>query len=80
MKSILLFALAVLLTRDSRAEWGYPPTKAVDASDNYFGKTFKDPYRWLENLKDNEVADWFKAQAELTDRLLDKIPARDALA
>ena len=48
-------------------------------SDTYFGKTYEDPYRWLENLKDTDVEAWFKAQAELTDGLLAKIPGRDAL-
>jgi len=62
------------------AQWEYPPTKTVDASDTYFGKTYNDPYRWLENLKDKDVEAWFKAQAELTDGLLAKIPGRDALA
>jgi prolyl oligopeptidase len=61
------------------AQWNYPPTKTVDASDTYFGKTYNDPYRWLENLKDTDVDAWFKAQAELTDGLLAKIPGRDAL-
>ena len=61
------------------AQWNYSPTKTVDASDTYFGKTYYDPYRWLENLKDADAAAWFKAQAELTDGLLAKIPGRDAL-
>lgn len=61
-------------------QWQYPHTKEVDASDTYFGKTYRDPYRWLEHLNNSEVETWFKAQAELTDRLLGKIPARDALA
>jgi prolyl oligopeptidase len=61
------------------AEMNYPPTKTVDALDTYFGKTYNDPYRWLENLKDTDVEAWFKAQAELTDGLLAKIPGRDAL-
>jgi prolyl oligopeptidase len=58
----------------------YPPTRTVDAADTYFGKTYKDPYRWLEDLKDKEVEGWFKAQAELADRTLAAIPGRDALA
>jgi prolyl oligopeptidase len=58
----------------------YPPTKTVDASDSYFGRTYKDPYRWLENLKDRDAQTWFKAQANLTDSLLAIIPGRDALA
>jgi prolyl oligopeptidase len=70
--------LAVVL--QTPAPWSYPPAKTGDASDTYFGKTYKDPYRWLENLKDNDVETWFKTQADLTDGLLAKIPARDALA
>ncbi len=73
-------AIALLTCVPSFAQWAYPPTKTVDASDTYFGTTYKDPYRWLENLKDKDVASWFKAQATLTDDLLAKIPARDALA
>ena len=61
------------------AQWNYPATKTVDASDTYFGKTYNDPYRWLEPMNDKDVEAWFKAQAELTDNLLAKIPGRDAL-
>ena len=61
------------------AQWNYPPTKTMDVTDTYFGTTYHDPYRWLENLKDPEVEAWFKAQAKLTDDTLAKIPARDAL-
>jgi len=73
------FAL-LLVSTTAHAQWRYPPTKTVDASDTYFGKIYKDPYRWLENLKDQAVEVWFKSQATLTDDLLAKIPARDALA
>src|SRR5215831_4245565 len=79
MKMIVLLLFPVLVSLPCGAQWQYPPTKTVDAEDTYFGKTYKDPYRWLENLKDNEVEAWFKAQAELTDGLLGKIPGRDAL-
>ncbi|MGO8997041.1 MAG: prolyl oligopeptidase family serine peptidase [Polyangiaceae bacterium] len=59
--------------------WNYPATKTTDATDTYFGKTYKDPFRLLENLKDPETQAWFKAQATLTDGILDSIPGRDAL-
>ena len=62
------------------AQTQYPPTQTVDVTDTYFGIAYKDPYRWLENLKDAAVDRWFKAQAALTDDLLASIPARDALA
>lgn len=74
----LLAVLAMLV--QAPAPWSYPATKTGDTTDTYFGKTYKDPYRWLENLKDKEVETWFKAQADLTDGILAKIPARDALA
>ena len=80
MKRFAGLALPLLMAVPCLAQWQYPPTRTVDAADAYFGKTYKDPYRWLENLKDKEVEAWFKAQAELTDGLLAKIPARDALA
>ncbi|HKD16784.1 MAG TPA: prolyl oligopeptidase family serine peptidase [Thermoanaerobaculia bacterium] len=80
MRQLAGLALALLVAVPCYAQWQYPPTRTVDATDTYFGKTYKDPYRWLEDLKAKEVEDWFKAQAELTDSLLAKIPARDQLA
>ena len=79
MKILFASALFVSMTFACRADWDYPPTKTVDVTDTYFGKTYKDPFRWLENLKDKQTEAWFKAQAQLTDRLLAKIPAREAL-
>lgn len=75
--SVGLVTLLVSCSRQSAIQ--YPQTKTVDASDIYFGKTYNDPYRWLENLKDKDVEAWFKAQADLTDEVLAKIPGRDAL-
>ncbi len=75
----LVFLILPLLLSVTSSQWNYPQTKTVDVSDNYFGKIYKDPYRWLENLKDNEVEAWFKAQAEYTDNLMAKIPGRDSL-
>jgi prolyl oligopeptidase len=80
MKHFAGFALSLLIAVPCFAQWQYPPTRTVDATDTYFGRTYSDPYRWLEDLKDKEVDAWFKAQADLTDTLLAKIPARDALA
>ncbi len=79
MKRFLLLALPVLIAIPCRAQVKYPATKTVDVADTYFGTTYNDAYRWLENLKDADVEAWFKAQAELTDGLLAKIPAKDAL-
>ncbi len=52
-----LFAIALLLGSavGSNARWPYLPTRSVDSSDTYWGMTSKDPYRWLENMEENEV-------------------------
>src|SRR5215469_134535 len=80
MKRIVSLIVPLLAATPCLAQWKYPETKTVDAEDTYFGKTYKDPYRWLENLKDKDVEDWFKSEATLTDKLMASIPARDALA
>ncbi len=71
--------LAAAADQEAKPHFAYPATKTGTAADTYFGKTYPDPYRWLENLKSPEVKAWFTAQGKLTDSLLDKIPARDAL-
>src|SRR5215831_10078544 len=76
MNKFIVLVIAVVAWMSRAAEWQYPATKTVDTRDTYFGRTYKDPYRWLENLKDKEVEAWFKAQAESTDKLLAKIPGR----
>ncbi len=80
MSRFVFFILATLASLPAQAQWKYPATRTVAASDTYFGVEVKDPYRWLENLQDQDVQGWFKAQADLTDHLLAKIPGRDALA
>jgi prolyl oligopeptidase len=79
MRTVVFVAVLGVATI-AYAQLPYPPTRTVDTTDTYFGKTYKDSYRWLEDLKASEVVDWFKAQADLTDSLLAKIPARDRLA
>lgn len=59
--------------------WLYPATKTVDSVDVHFGRSYPDPYRWLEDRKDPEVEAWFKTQAALADSVLDRIPGRDRL-
>ncbi len=79
MKKLLCISLLLLSAAASFAQWAYPPTRTADSSSTYWGRTYKDPYRWLENIESKEVGDWFKAQATLTDSLLNRIPGRDLL-
>ncbi len=64
MKKLYLFIFTVLCVGTTQAQFNYPATKTVDAKDTYFGVTYTDPYRWLENFKDPQVVGWFKQQAD----------------
>ena len=79
MKKCITLSIATCCFFLSYAQYKYPTTKTVDSSDSYFGVTYKDPYRWLENFKDSEVVSWFKQQAELSNSILNKISGRDEL-
>jgi prolyl oligopeptidase len=57
----------------------YPETLKVDTSDVYFGEEIKDPYRWLEDDRSSETADWVQRQNEVTFSYLEKIPYRDKI-
>ncbi len=79
MKKSIIFLLFFLGCSSLFAQWQYPATKTVDAKDTYWGVTYTDPYRWLEDMKDPEVNEWFKAQADLTNATMNSIAGRDEL-
>ncbi|TXH23307.1 MAG: serine protease, peptidase S9 family protein [Chitinophagaceae bacterium] len=74
---LILFIMSGHIVQSQKYQ--YPQTKTVDASDTYFGITYKDPYRWLENVNTPEVDDWFKQQADYTNSILSKISGKEAL-
>lgn len=65
-------------TTDSE-KMNYPTTKKGDVVDNYFGTPVPDPYRWLEDDKSAETAQWVKAQNDFTFAYLSKIPYRNTI-
>lgn len=54
----------------------YPKTRKVDQVDTYHGVRVADPYRWLEDDRSPETAEWVKAQNAVTFGYLEKIPYR----
>jgi prolyl oligopeptidase len=57
-----------------------PPAASVRrVTEEFFGVKIEDPYRYMEDLKNPEVASWFKAQNEYTAGVLAAIPNRDAV-
>lgn len=77
-RNILQNLLFLVICTSLKAQNNYPATKTVDSSDTYFGTTYKDPYRWLENLKDSTVVNWFKEQKEFADKKMDKLNGVDS--
>ncbi|NOY43075.1 MAG: S9 family peptidase [Planctomycetes bacterium] len=80
--TIALFAILPLIatsqTHSKEPILHYPETRRVDQTDNYHGTNVPDPYRWLEDDVRNstEVAEWTKAQNQVTRSYLDRIPQR----
>ncbi len=57
----------------------YPETPTVSQTDDYFGATVADPYRWLEEHASPETLQWVEAQNHLTASYLTDIPYRQSL-
>jgi prolyl oligopeptidase len=82
-KLIPLLALPILAAcggsekESEQAKLTYPPTKKVDSVDTYFNVKIQDPYRWLEDDRSAETAEWVKKQNEVTFHYLAQIPFRD---
>ncbi len=83
MKNLLLIAASILLvacTSESKMEKSkkiqYPETRRDSVSDNYFGTTVNDPYRWLENDTAADTEAWVKAENNVTEDYLAQIPYR----
>lgn len=77
-------ALALLLPacggEDKKMEkLQYPVTQKGDHVDVYFNDSIADPYRWLEDDRSPETADWVTRQNEFTFNYLKQIPYRDSL-
>ncbi|MCF8377933.1 MAG: prolyl oligopeptidase family serine peptidase [Bacteroidales bacterium] len=76
MKKIFLLSLLFAIVSCNQQKMEYPETKKDNIVDNYFGVEVSDPYRWLEDDRSEETAEWVKAENDLTFSYLDQIPYR----
>ena len=57
-----------------------PPAAPVrDVVETHFGVEVHDPYRYMDDAKNPEVAAWMKAQADYAREVLDRVPQRAKL-
>ncbi|PZP51469.1 MAG: S9 family peptidase [Pseudopedobacter saltans] len=76
LTTLSIFSFSAMINAQSLK---YPVTATVDQTDNYFGTTIKDPYRWLENDTANNTKAWVKEENDLTNSYLSKIPFREKI-
>ncbi|RYY50429.1 MAG: S9 family peptidase [Chitinophagaceae bacterium] len=77
MKALLITGfLSFIFYTPMTAQHKYPETKKESQTDNYFGTSVADPYRWLENDNSAETKAWVAEQNKVTFGYLDKIPYR----
>jgi len=55
----------------------YPDAPTSDDADTLHGVRVADPYRWLENIDDQNTRRWVEAESRLADEFLATIPARE---
>lgn len=81
--SLLFCALLMLDMTTADAQPGdpiqYPKARKVDHTDTYHGTVVADPYRWLEDDRSAETAEWVKAENKVTDAYMAQIPYRKQL-
>jgi len=79
IRSKLAVAFLALSTSSTALAQMAPPIAPVKpVVDDYFGTKVTDPYRYMEDLKSDEVQTWMKGQAEFAKGALQRIPGRDA--
>jgi prolyl oligopeptidase len=81
LKAILIsaFLLAFHAAFSQSEPMKYPPTRKDEVNDVYFGTRVSDPYRWLEDDRSAETADWVSRQNKLTFSYLAQIPYREKI-
>ncbi|EGQ9272104.1 prolyl oligopeptidase family serine peptidase [Vibrio parahaemolyticus] len=57
----------------------YPKTRKDSVVDTYFGYDIADPYRWLEDDRSEETAQWVSGQNSVTFDFLGQIPYRQQI-
>lgn len=74
-----VLAFLAMLSSLTAQRLPYPQTRKVEQVDVYHGTKVADPYRWLEDDRSAETAQWVEAENKVTFAYLDSIPYRAQL-
>jgi prolyl oligopeptidase len=82
--SLLIFkligcALLVMAIAPADAQTVPPKARVDNVTDEYFGVRVTDPYRWMEDLKSDEMQKWMKAQADYAQNHLEPLALREEI-
>lgn len=81
MKKVILSTMIISssLLSFGQSTINYPKTKKIDKVDVYFNTSVGDPFRWLEDDRSAETAEWVKEQNKVTFDYLAAIPFRNSI-
>jgi prolyl oligopeptidase len=81
MRFVVFCCFAVAASAANLPGQSLPPkAPAREVEDDYFGTKIQDPYRWLENIKnDPDAQKWLKSQADYTRKVIDSMPGHGKL-
>src|SRR5260370_36608809 len=64
---------------ETTLELSYPVARQVDQTDDYFGTSVSDPYRWMEDVDSPELKAWIDVENKLTQSYLAQVPLRETI-
>jgi prolyl oligopeptidase len=77
--SILLGCQSDLGQKMDNSVFSYPTTIKQDVFDMFHGEKVPDPYKWLEDDRSKETADWVNRQNNLSGDYISHLPQRKAI-
>src|ERR1700712_5173611 len=76
---VVAFGCLLITVQKATGQMKYPVTRKVDQTDNYFGTSVSDPYRWLEYDTSADTKQWAETEQAFTEKYLSQIPYRAAV-
>jgi prolyl oligopeptidase len=70
---IIMSLFLIACNESNKKSYKYPSIRISKNTEIHHGVEISDNYRFLENLNDPEVIDWFKSQSNFTDSIMNRL-------